>query len=407
MNAFKYISNIDKNKDFAEMFIYDEIGYNPNTGMGISGRQFAYELKWLADYHEPPLKKIKVRLNTGGGSVMDGFSIFSAIHNINKEGNLDVDTYNDGVAASIGGLILMAGKNRFAKDYSRLMLHGVSILDKDGNARTDISPKELEAMSNFKDMIKQVFVNNTGIPDYQIEDLLTNEKDNWFTAKEAANAGFFPTSNIENTGLELGLPVENDAFVIANKAQKIINNNYKPLEMRKVIALLNLQDGANEEVVANAVQNALTQAQETKTALTQAQNKAQEQEQEIQRLKTQVEASNKAVATGLVENAIKEGKFTPKDEAEKQSLISNALKDPEAFGNMVNMMPVKAANIINGTQIGKENTDSLISRINNRGLRELEKNDPSLLTELKNSAKDEYVKLYNKQYGTNKTVADF
>lgn len=403
MKDFKFIQNIDKSNNFAEMYLYDEIGFE-----GINGRQFAYELKWLEEYHEPKLDEIKVRINSVGGSVMDGFSIFSSIFNANKSGRVEVNTYGDGVAASIAGLILMAGKKIYMKDYARLMLHGVSFVNEDGTPAQGLTEKDVQALSVFKDMIKQVFVNNTDIPEEQIEELLSNGKDNWFTAEEAAKAGFIPMENIENTGLELGLPVENDAIIIANKAQKIINkNNFKPLQMKKVIALLGLQEGANEAIVANAVQVALDKSKTAETALTEAQNKITEKDAKIQELQTQVEASNKSVANSIVEAAIKDGKFAPKDDAEKQNLVNQALKDVEGFKTMVALMPTKAANIIDQTQAGNEGASTLIERIKNRSFRQLEREDSALLAEIKNSAKGEYVKLYNAQYNTNKTEADF
>lgn len=409
MRNLKYAKNRIDSDGFAEMFLYDQIGRDPQTFKGIDGRDFAHELRYLTEYHEPRPKEIKVRINSVGGSVMDGFSIFSAIFNANKAGKVKVNTYGDGVAASIAGLILMAGKDIYMKDYARLMLHGVSLVDENGT-EVQASENDKEAMKAFKDMIKQVFVNNTEIPEDQIEELLTNGKDNWFTADEAAEAGFIKKDNIENTGLEIDLPANPNAVIIANRAQKIINsnNNLKPLQMKTVINLLGLQEGANETVVANAVKIALDNASTAADALLTAQNSITEKDAKIKTLEGEVAKAVITSATTYVENAIKEGKFAPKDDEAKKSLINQFVANPEGFQSMVAMMPTKAANILDQTTTaGGDDVKSLLEKVNNRSLRQLEKEDSALLAQVKNEAKGEFVKMWNAQYGTNKTEADF
>lgn len=407
MRSLKYANNVDNSTNFVEMYLYDSIGYNPKNGTGIDGRAFAHELRYLTEFHEPAPKEVKVRINSVGGSVMDGFSIFSAIYNANQKGDIVVNTYIDGVAASIAGVIAMAGKNVYMKDYARLMLHGVSMVDHDGK-EVAVNENDKAAMSAFTDMIKTVFKNKTGAPESQIEDLLKNGKDNWFNASEAAAAGFLLSSNIENTGLEIDLPVNPDAKIIANRAQKIINtNNYKPLTMKTVINLLNLQEGASETVVANAVKTALENAANAQEALRLVQNSVTEKDAKITDLEGQVKEAQNSAATSFVENQIKEGKFTPKDEVAKAALIQNYVANPEGFKAMAGMIPTKAANVMSSTKSEEEGVKTLLDQINNRGLRQLEKEDPALLSKIKNEAKPEFVKLWNAEYKTNKTEADF
>lgn len=402
---FKYISNIDKNSDFGEMFIYDEIGDDK-----VNGRHFAYELKYLLEYEN--FSEIKVRINSVGGNVMHAFSIFSAIVNANKDyKGVEVNTYNDGVAASSASFVLMSGKNIYSKDYARLMIHGVSQTDDEGNVIGDgLTEKDKTALTNFKEMITTVFVGNTGIVAEYIDDLLTNGKDNWFTAQEAAKAGFFPEENIEGTSVELDLPEDLSlvATAVANKAQKILNNNNeKTLKMKKVIALLNLQDGASEEVVAKAVQNALKDAKTSKDALATAETTIETQKGKIDTLQAKVGESQKAAALAVVENAIKEGKFSPKDEDAKGKLVEQAEANLDGFKNMISMMPTKAANIIDATTTTTEAATGLLAKVNNRGFRTLEKEDGALLAQIKNELLPEYVKLYNAEYKTDKTEEDF
>jgi len=405
---FKYIANIQKNNHFAEMFIYDEIGEK-----NINGLQFANELRYLCNLEE--INEVKVRINSVGGSVLHAFSIFSSIinANLNDQNGTDVNTYLDGVAASSAGFILLAGKNIYPKDYGRLMVHGVSPVDEDGEIITDnLSENDITALDNFKNMIIDVIDKRSKLKKSVISNLLTNGKDNWFDVSQAVELGFFLSKNIQNTGLEIELPenLYRNALAVHNKAQKFIdiNINKNTLKMKKVINALKLQEGANEETVLNAVNKALQTATDAKSKLVAAENKAKKDKETIEELKGKVEATNKAAALSVVENAIKEGKFAPKNEDAKSTLVGQAEANLEGFKNLISQMPTKSKNILydGGSGDGK-GTKSLIEKIANRGFRTLEKEDGGLLAEIKNNDLPTFVNLYNKEYGTKKVAEDF
>ena len=404
-SIFDYAKNIDRGGKRAEMFIYDEI-----SDEKINGRHFANELKHLIEVDN--ITDIDVRINSIGGGVMHAFSIFSAISEANKRPGVAVNTFNDGLAASSAAWLLLAGKNIFPKDYSRLMIHGVLPIGDDGQIKKDLSEADRVALTQFKNIIKEVIFAKTGIVPSYIDELLTNGRDNWFTAEEAADIGFFSKHNIQKTGLEIDLPedLRRDALHVANQAQKIIENNFinsNPVQMKKVINALKLQEGVSEEVVLVAVENALKEASDAKTALETVSNSLTEATATIAKQKTELDAANRSGAVLVVENAIKEGKIAPKNDDEKNGLIETCLKDVESFKNTLSLVPLKAANVLN--QIDKQNGagSDIIGKIANRSYRELEKNEPTLLNEIKNTAPSEFVKLYNAQYKTQKTEADF
>jgi ATP-dependent protease ClpP protease subunit len=62
---------------------------------------------------------IKVSINSPGGSVMGGLSIFSALVSSDKK----VITHIDGIAASIAAVIFMAGQERTMMEYGLFMIH--------------------------------------------------------------------------------------------------------------------------------------------------------------------------------------------------------------------------------------------------------------------------------------------
>lgn len=382
MNKSKYVENIfNKNgKTIAEMRIYTEIG-----DKGVNATDFANEIYSLkAD-------RLNVRFNTIGGAVIDAFGILSAMLNFKEKGG-ELHTYNDGLAASAGGWLLLAAdpENVHFKDYALLMLHGVS---------NDVKG------SLFKKSILKIFKNRSGL---DVSELMNNGKDNFFDAIEASKRGFFPSENIENTGLKIDMPENYSLLEITNSFQNINKEiNLKPLKMKKVINLLQLQEGADEELVLTAVKNALKSQKDSADALLLATNKVKDQDAEILELKGKVDVAEKATANTYVEAQIKDGKFTPKNETEKEALVAQYKSNPKGFEAMVNMMPTKAANILDGLEDGEDGVEAIMDKIANRSLREIEKEDPDFLAQIKNEASAEFVNLWNKQYGTNKTEADF
>ncbi|MCK5450427.1 MAG: ATP-dependent Clp endopeptidase proteolytic subunit ClpP [Candidatus Omnitrophica bacterium] len=70
---------------------------------------------------EDPNKDINVYINTPGGSVTSGLSIYDTMQFVKP----DVSTYCVGQAASMGAVLLAAGTEgkRYALPYSRIMVH--------------------------------------------------------------------------------------------------------------------------------------------------------------------------------------------------------------------------------------------------------------------------------------------
>lgn len=392
---WKYITNIDKIRNFAEMFIYDEVCDDK-----VNGLNFAYELRYLLQYEN--INEVKVRINSVGGSVIHGFSIISAIINAKKDyPTIAVNTYNDGVAASIAGVIWACGKTRYMKDYARLMVHGVSLADSD---MSNLSENDKAGMSNLQSMIVEAFSSSIGVEPSVIEDLLNNGKDNWFNAGELLSAGFIQKENIENTGLQMDLPQAFTALAVQNKAAELINNLKPVTTMKKVTAKLGLNTDASEESAVSAIEQIENRATKAETDLKAVKDQLKAEQEKNVGLQAIADQATKASATALVENAIKEGKF---DLSKKEELIDQAVKDLPAFQNVLSFMPTKAKNILDNVQNQGEQATGLIAKIANRSFRTLEREDPKLLNELKNAAKGEYVNLYNAQYGTAKTEADF
>ena len=225
---FKFIKNIVDNE--ATILLYNQIGdsvdASGNYVYGISGSAFAYEMQYLQDKCE----KIKVRINSIGGSVLDGYSIVSAILN----SKVPCDTYIDGLAASISGVIAMAGKKVYMADYGTLMLHNPS----GGNDK--------EVLDLVKNTLVTIFEQRTKMTAEEISAMM--DKETWLGAAEAINMGL--VDELVMSSKKIRISKSESLSNMALIYNKIINK--KPME--KVTNLLKLSNEADEATIVAAIE---------------------------------------------------------------------------------------------------------------------------------------------------------
>ncbi len=131
-------------------------------------------------------KDIHLYINSPGGSVTAGLSIYDTMQFI----NCDISTICCGQAASMGALLLAGGTNgkRFALPHSRVMVHQPSA-GFQGQA-TDISIHAKEVME-LKARLNDIMAKHTGQTIDQIEQDL--ERDNFMSAAAAKDYGLIDT----------------------------------------------------------------------------------------------------------------------------------------------------------------------------------------------------------------------
>lgn len=131
---------------------------------------------------ENPEKDISIYINSPGGSVTSGLSIYDTMQFI----NCDVSTICLGQAASMGALLLGGGAKgkRFALPHSRIMVHQPSA-GFQGQA-TDIDIHAREVME-LKHRLNKIMANHTGQTIKKIEKDL--DRDNFLGAEEAVEYG--------------------------------------------------------------------------------------------------------------------------------------------------------------------------------------------------------------------------
>lgn len=135
---------------------------------------------------ENPNKDIHLYINSPGGVVSSGLSIYDTMQFI----NCDVSTICVGQAASMGALLLAGGATgkRFALPHTRVMVHQPSA-GYQGQV-TDISIHAEEVLE-LKRRLNNIMAKHTGQDIGQIEKDL--ERDNFMSAEEAVKYGLIDT----------------------------------------------------------------------------------------------------------------------------------------------------------------------------------------------------------------------
>ena len=131
-------------------------------------------------------KDIHLYINSPGGSVTAGLSIYDTMQFI----NCDVSTICIGQAASMGALLLTGGTHgkRFVLPHSRIMVHQPSA-GFQGQA-TDVSIHANEVL-DLKKRLNEIMAKHTGRPFEQVEQDL--ERDNFMSASKALEYGLIDT----------------------------------------------------------------------------------------------------------------------------------------------------------------------------------------------------------------------
>jgi ATP-dependent Clp protease protease subunit len=131
---------------------------------------------------ENPSKEISFYINSPGGVVTSGLSIYDTMQYIKAP----VSTVCIGQAASMGSLLLCAGAKgkRYSLPNSRVMIHQPS-----GGAQGQATDIEIQAREILKlrQRLNEIYVKHTGQPLERVA--LAVERDNFMSAEEAKAFG--------------------------------------------------------------------------------------------------------------------------------------------------------------------------------------------------------------------------
>ena len=150
--------------------LYDEIG-----AFGAGSKEFLGDLSKLAGQH------IHLRINSPGGSVVEGTAIYNALRR--HQGGLTV--HIDAMAASMASVIAMAGSPVYIADNALLMIHNPWTVSM-GESK-DLR-KEADLLDKLKVNLRNAYVRKTGMNETDISAMMDAET--WLDAVEAVALGF-------------------------------------------------------------------------------------------------------------------------------------------------------------------------------------------------------------------------
>ncbi len=190
-------------KDEAEVYIYDEIGY-----WGVTAKDFVRDLVKI------DAKKINLHLNTPGGSVFDGVSIYNAL----VKHKAEVETHIDGLAASMGSIIALAGNTVNMAKNAFFMIHNPWSFVV-GDAET--MRKEADLLDKISaSSLVNTYAEKSGLDAEYIKELMDDES--WLNAEEAEEYGFVDNITGESDAAAFDLSCFNkapDGVVIGEAAE--------------------------------------------------------------------------------------------------------------------------------------------------------------------------------------------
>lgn len=162
--------NVEASDESAEILIYDAIGL-----FGTDPKRFVEQLRELRG------RNLHLRLNSPGGSVFDGAAIYNALRQ--HEGFVQVDI--DGLAASMAGIIAMAGHRVRMNQNAFFMAHNAS-----GCVLGDYRAMRHEAdlLEKINRSLAKTLAIRSGKDHAEVIAMM--DRETWFDADEAKAIGF-------------------------------------------------------------------------------------------------------------------------------------------------------------------------------------------------------------------------
>lgn len=237
-NQFKYVVGEAKTNEVCDIRFFDSVNeYTSNA--------FNSEFLWIESYIKP--SKIRILINSEGGSVLYGMSMFSVIRN----STIPTECINEGLCASMGSIIWAAGDKSLMRDYAILMVHNPfnNPSEEDNKCKTDDKCKtkaevnEPDYVKAFRQQIEMIYMKRWGFSKTKVKAIMAGEDGTdgtFFTAEEAVNAGIIPVENIIKTNKQ-------KISRVKNAIEGITDNKNLMTTITSVCNTLSVEEAENKE----------------------------------------------------------------------------------------------------------------------------------------------------------------
>ena len=170
MNKNWFNIKAESSSEIADIYIFDEIG-----AYGVTAQGFIEEIKAFKDV------PMNLHLNCIGGDVFEGM----AIYNVLRKRTAKTTIYIEGIAASMGSVIALAGDEVIMAENSLFMIHNAW-----GGAMGEASEmrKTAALLEKISGEIADIYIKKTRLPYDKVQEMMDEET--WLSADEAFNLGF-------------------------------------------------------------------------------------------------------------------------------------------------------------------------------------------------------------------------
>lgn len=375
---------------FGYIYPWDEVNYS----------DIQYVIRDLQKNND----RCTVRINSGGGSVFEGFAIYDLFRN----SNMHIHVIVEGMAASMASIVALAGDTIEITQNGRFMFHRVKI-----GAHGD--PEDLRQQAdlgeNLEIRLKDLIIERTGQTKEVVDSWMKRGVDLWIDAKQA-----------KEYNLVDGIIVSDKNRVAKNSIDKSINKlkpeqvyekfynqislNNKKIDMSLKLKLIGLFAKANpsntlkeddgDEQFIGAVNGIISdnQKKDKKISELEAANKA---------LTDAAEAEQKAKVNKLVDDAVTAGKITEEEKAEYKELAENNFSIAE---KTLAKLPgnTSAQNTTTTIDINKQLKDGKKDDAPAASTKKFSEYAENELKAMKAENKEQFNKLFKEEYGVDYTA---
>ncbi|QOV08274.1 ATP-dependent Clp protease proteolytic subunit [Bacillus phage Kirov] len=170
----------------------------------------------LKEYQPEP---IEIFINSGGGSVTDGFAIIGAM----EMSETPIVTYGFGLVASMALAIFVAGDIRVAHRYTRFMYHSISYGMLGHITEHEQQMKECDLLQR---QYNSLMYDRTKLTKEKLDSIRAMKHDYYFSAKEAVELGVAHKRPSKPEQLEVVFP-ETEEEIVKELTERIANAETK------------------------------------------------------------------------------------------------------------------------------------------------------------------------------------
>lgn len=174
----------------------------------VSAGTFNTEFDYLETTVRPSL--IRVLINSEGGSVLHGMSVYSTIRN----SSIPTECINEGMAASMASIVWAAGERSLMRDYGILMIHNPALPSAPDAEASDL-------VQAFTGQIETIYRKRFNLKRNHVRVIMDGKAGRdgtFFDAKGAVEAGIIPAENILSTSPQLCQRVRDELTLLSEPA---------------------------------------------------------------------------------------------------------------------------------------------------------------------------------------------